>query len=113
MKNKILGTANYFIGGLQLFTALSNVLVISRLSSLYQEFGSEFNPTRTYITPAIFIILGVLNLFFGHKLFSKNEAEKYFVISLVYLVITFVASGLITQFALLSILNPIYELSSQ
>jgi hypothetical protein len=117
MKYKIVGTANYIIGGFQTFVSLVLIfLVIPRIQSLYQDMALEieFSYIKTYLPPILNLGIGVLGIFLGHKLFSsKNkQLEKYFTISIIYLVITFITTGVLAQLSVLTSLIPIYSLTS-
>lgn len=117
MKYKIVGIANYIIGGLQVFVSLALIfLVIPRIQSLYQEMTLEieFSYIKTYLPPTINLGIGVLGIFLGYKLFSsKNkQLEKYFTISIIYLVVTFITAGVLTQLSVLTSIIPIYSLTS-
>jgi type II secretory pathway component PulF len=115
MKYKIVGTANYLIGGVQILISLTLFfVVVPRMQSLYRDFNAEVSLTKSYLAPIINIVLGIFAIFLGHKLFfSKGRVlEKYFTISIVYLVATFITAGIITQLSILSIIQPLYDLSS-
>ena len=110
LKYKIVGFANYLIGGLQIFVALVLIfIVIPRMLSLYQDFGTEVTFTKSYLSPIINFVIGSFGVFLGHKMFSSNGKilEKYFTISIIYLVETFITAGIITQLSVLSIIQPL------
>lgn len=117
MKYKIVGIANYIIGGVQTFVSLTLLFfVIPRIQNLFQEMtlNTEFSYIKTYLPPVLNLCIGIFGLFLGHKLFSTKDKqlEKYFTISIIYLVITFITAGILTQLSVLTALIPIYSLTT-
>lgn len=115
-KYKIVGILNLFLGILEtIYPLFAFMFTIPRLTELYSEFGAE-GPSFgiTYLTLSIIILMGIGNLFFGIKLFSKTEnKDKYFKYALILVIASFLLGGVFTSFASLSVIMPIYNLTSQ
>lgn len=115
MKYKIVGIANFLIGGIQILVALMLIfLVIPRMQSLYQDFNVQIPSIKPYLMPSLNTILGSLNIFLGYKLFSTetNDIDKYFTVSVIYLTFTFIIASVIAKLSILSLLIPLYKLTA-
>lgn len=115
-KYKIVGAINLLLGGLQIIYPLFTLLfTLPRLTELYSEFNAEGpSLTITYFTLGSVIFVGFANLFLGFKLFLKAEeiAKKYFKYGLASVIISFLLMGIFPSIASLSIVLPIYNLTS-
>jgi len=113
---KVVGLINYFFGGAQiLFSLAIPLLVIPKISRLYEEFDqADISLGPVYAVCAGFFVFGAANLFFARKLFSKTEvkSERYFQLSLVLAIINFFATGVFYLSGLISAVIPIYSLTT-
>ncbi len=114
MKYRLIGAFNLLSGILQiLLPALMLFFTIPRLNSLYSQANFDVSSyiTRAYIFGGLIILMGLANLFSGFKLFSAQK-EKYFNFALIVLVLTFVLGGYFISSMVLSIILPIYKLTT-
>lgn len=115
-KYKIVGFFNILFGLIYFFVPLIYLLlVVPKLAEIYKDFSVKPDFLIVYLTGGFSIILGLLSLLLGFKLFSseaKNK-QKYFTIALILLLLVWILGGIITSFLVLSVLLPIYNLTSQ
>ena len=58
--------------------------------------------------------MGIGNFFLGVKLFSKSEyKDEYLKFAIILIVVSFLLGGIFTKIASLSIIMPIYNLTSE
>ncbi|OGG01704.1 hypothetical protein A2W14_03755 [Candidatus Gottesmanbacteria bacterium RBG_16_37_8] len=115
-KYKIIGAVNFFLGIFEIVYPLIVILfTIPRLTELYAEFQAKGpNLIPTYIILSIVMLMGVGNFILGVKLFSKSEnKEKFFKIAIILIIASFLLGGVITKIASLSVIMPIYNLTSE
>lgn len=115
-KYKIVGVVNFFFGFFEVVYPLIVILfTIPRLTELYSEFQTKGpNLIPIYIILSIVILIGIGNFFLGVKLFSISEnKDKYFKYAIILIVINFLLGGIFTQIVSLSVLMPIYNLTSE
>jgi len=115
-KYKIVGIVNLFLGALEIICPLfALIFTIPRITALYSEFNAE-GPSLvpTYLVLGILILMGIGNLFFGFNLISKSEKkDKYFKYALILIIASFLLGGVFSSIASLSVILPIYNLTSQ
>lgn len=116
MKYKIVGWINLILGSLLLLQQIGMLfLVYPKLSYLYKEFGPDL-PTSTKIYPyttavAIIFLSGVI--WIGAKLaFNKIRSNNYFRLGITALVILFLFGGYYFSTQLLSVISPLYSITS-
>ena len=115
MKYKIAGTLNVLFGIFQVIVMGMFFLVTApKLSRLYEMTGSG-NEGGSWTYPALGIALGVTNVFFGLvnlNVVLKGRKEKYFVLSIIYFLMSFFLMGLISALSAVDTVDPLYKLSS-
>lgn len=91
-----------------------SIFTIPKLLALYSDSGIDIATIsiRTYISLIIIAILGTINLFFGFKLFSSPTKEKYFKFGLASALISFALFGVLVGSLVLSVILPIYQLTT-
>ena len=117
MKYKIVAIINILLGVFQIGNAFSMLLfVIPTLADLYSQFDSAEGPdfAMGYGAVAILLIIGTINLVFAYKLLKEKgtKKDKYFMYSVIYLVVTFFISGILSGLMTLAAINPIYNLTN-
>ena len=116
MKYKILTAANFLIGGVQLIVSFTTIfIVIPKMLTLYSEFdAANINLLNAYKSPILGALAGIVNIFLGLAVSrSKGESkEKYFTISVIYLVFSLIIAGVLIQLSVLSVTEPLYSLSN-
>jgi len=115
-KYKIVGILNLFLGALEvIYPLFALIFTIPRLTMLYSEFGAEMPSfISTYLILGFVILVGAGNLFFGFNLVSKSEKkDKYFKYGLILLITSFLLGGVLFSIVSLSVILPIYNLTSQ
>jgi type II secretory pathway component PulF len=118
-KYKIIGILNCFLGSTGILLAITlATVIIPRLFSMYNEMGVEA-PSSTYsfanFSYGILFVLAaksIADIFYGFKLAKKNSDDKLFNINLGLIVTTCAFSGVGVAFLVLSIILPIYKLTS-
>lgn len=105
------------MGLLQVLVSISFLFfTLPKLMSVYSEFSAKApSYTTIYLVLGIVLLIAVINLFLGFKLFSKSEnnRDKYFKYGLILIVVAFPLMGRLVGMASLSALLPIYNLNSQ
>jgi len=114
-KYKIVGIINLLLGIFQLLLMFP-LIVIPKLNSLYADFNMNGQPnfTGSYLVTVVAFLLMAINLFLSRKGFSNvKDKDKYFKVGIIVAVVTFILSGFLTLILTVSILSPIYNLSTQ
>lgn len=116
MKYKLIAILNLLLGLIELFVGLSfTFVVIPRMMVLYENMNVIISPWQKYRSSIIAIISSTLSIFLAFKILKtkgKNK-EKYFLAGVIYLAVTFFLAAVNTWLTSLSIIGPIYNLSSQ
>jgi hypothetical protein len=115
-KYKIVGILNISLGVLEtIYAAFALIITLPKLNELYFELGAKRpSYTSTYLILGFILIIGLVNLFLGLKLFTKSEKrEAYFIYALISLIASFFLGGIFSGIFTLSIIVPIYSLISQ
>ncbi|MBU0708174.1 hypothetical protein KJ596_00275, partial [Patescibacteria group bacterium] len=113
-KYKIVGIINFIFGGLQIIYPLLTIFfTIPKLAELYTEVNVEmpsFAPT--YLALGFNLLLGIICIFLGYKLFSKHEEvqKKYYKFGLALAIVSVLFGGVFSGTAILSAVLPIYNL---
>ena len=102
----LLGLPAVLQGGIFLF------FILPKLSALYEQASNYTVPVHMYITSIAMIILGNVCIWFGYTQFTANK-EKYFKYALSLLVATFISLGLYSALIIPSVLQPIYNLTTE
>jgi len=71
------------------------------------------NLTPSYVFSVFNLVFGILNLFFGYKINSSEDKEKFFTWGIIVLISTFFLSGLLTGISSLVTISPLYNMTSQ
>ena len=114
-KYKIIGSLNILLGVIQMLGAvIVPVVMLSKLSGMYEAFGIDPGPSfAAYIVLITIFILGALYTFIGIKCFSSSKnRNKYFLAVCIVVASTPVLIGILTGILNLMVLTPIYKLSS-
>jgi len=115
-KYKVVGVLDFLLGIPILLLSVSfSIFVIPKLSQLYLEFNTNNsgNIIFSYIIVLFLLIIAVANIFLGIKGFSNtSKKEIYFKYGLIMAVVTFILSGLLVGLMTLSVILPIYNLTS-
>lgn len=115
-KYKIVGFFNILFGLIYFIVPVSYLfLVVPKLYQIYSYFNSKPNLFIIYLFGGIPIVISLLSLLIGVRIFSKDEKvrEKYFVYGLIFFGLLWIISGLIIASLSFSVLYPLYNLSSQ
>src|SRR3989344_4359158 len=115
-KYKLVGILNFFFGFPILLLALSFFFVIPKLTPLYSEFGANTsgNISTSYLSVVVLLAISAVNIFFGIKGFSNTQnKDAYFNYSLITAIVTFLLSGTIVGLMVISVIFPLYNLTSQ
>jgi hypothetical protein len=115
-KYKIVGILNLFLGVSEIIYPLfALAFAITRLTTLYSGFSTEVPSfISIYLILGVVISMGAGNLFLGFNLVSKSgKKDKYFKYALILLIASFLLGGILSGIATLSIISPIYNLTSQ
>ena len=95
--------------------SLSYVLVIvPQMTSLYKQLEAEVDLTWSYLVIFAVLALGLANIFTAIRLFSRVETvkQKFFRIGLILLFVSLAGFALYYAVAFVSVINPIYSLST-
>lgn len=112
---KTVGIVDLFLGTIDIIYSLFIFLfTLPKLNSLYSEFSAEssaFNSTSLVLI--LLLLMGMADIFFGVNLVSNSEKKvKYFKFGLVFLIINLLLVGIFYAITSLSIIIPIYQLTS-
>jgi hypothetical protein len=111
-----MGIVNFFFGIPIFLLALCFALfVLPKLGLLYSEFNANTsgNMSASYLSVFILIAISVVNIFLGLKGFSKTQKkETYFKYGLISAIATFLISGTVIGYMVLSAILPVYSLTS-
>ena len=116
-KYTIVAAVNLFLGTAQAFISIAILFfTLPKLMGLYSEFDA--NPPSymsAYIGLSFILLIALANFFIGLKLFSKSEEDKskYLKYGILLIAITIILSGLFMIIANLSVILPIYNLTSE
>ncbi|MBU0708274.1 hypothetical protein KJ596_00810 [Patescibacteria group bacterium] len=115
-KYKIVGIINFIFGSLQIIYSLLTIFIIipKLLTELYTEVNVEmpsFAPT--YLALGFNLLLGIICIFLGYKLFSKHGEvqKKYYKFGLALAIVSVLFGGVFSGTAILSAVLPIYNLT--
>ena len=115
-KYKIVGMLNFLMGIPILLLSLSfSIFIIPKLSQLYLEFNTNNsgNIILSYIIVLVLLIIAIANIFLGIKGFSNTQKKEiYFKYSLIMALVTFIFGGVLVGLMILSVILPVYNLSS-
>lgn len=115
-KYKIIGILNFLLGIPTLLLSLSfSIFVIPKLNQLYAEFNTNNsgNVILSYIIVLVLLIIAIANIFLGIKEFSNTQKKEiYFKYGVIMAVVAFLLGGVLTGLMTLSVILPIYNLSS-
>lgn len=115
-KYKVVGAVNFIFGSLQvIYPLLMAFMTVPKLMQLYSEFSvGKPSLAPTYLALGFNLLLGVMNIFFAFKLFSKQKAvqEKYFKFGLGMAVASFLLLGVSSFLTVLSAVIPVYQMTS-
>src|SRR3989344_8188235 len=116
MKFKVVGWLDLVFGSLGLIQQILLLFfVYPKLTTLYQDFQTRL-PASTQIFPYLSLavsLLLVLIVILGAKLaFGQKPAEKTFKLGVVALIAILILGGIYLSTSTLSLLSPIYSLSS-
>lgn len=116
-KYKILGIINIIFGFIQIPVPIILVfIVIPQLTILYKSLNiKQPSLIPTYAVLIFLIVLGLINISIGVKLFLKStqNKEKYFTIGIVAIILIFLSAGSSMAITVTSIITPIYKLTSE
>ena len=93
-KYRIVGVVNFLLGFLEIVYPL--ILIFFTIPKMY-EFYSKINvelpsPVGSYIILSLILLVGIINLFLGTKLFSKSAGkDKYLTFAIILIVTSFVS----------------------
>ena len=111
MKYKIVAWLNILNGLTEVLWPLVMALVVTpNLKTLYSglsENPQTYSNSNTWSSIIIFV-MGIVNLYFGFKLFSDRK-EKYYKFGVIAAVATYLICGYLAGQILLSILTPMYQ----
>jgi hypothetical protein len=116
MKFKLIAYSELLLGLFQvIYGGTLSFIVIPKLSILYSEFNLPISVLQKYGISVIIILLGLINIFFTFKILKSQGAikEKYLKSGAIYLLINFILTGIAGAISVLSIINPIYQMTSQ
>lgn len=112
----ITGVLDFLIGGIVLITPLGMlVFVLPKILTIYSEANADVtrNIITTYISIAIQIFVGLLNIFLGTRMFSKDQIKriKYFKWATIVPIVTFIIFSLLIITSTLAAIFPLYYLT--
>lgn len=113
----ITGVLDFLIGGIVLIIPLLMLIfVLPKILALYSEANADVtkNIITAYISIAIQIFMGILNIFFGTRQFSKDPIirTKYFKWAIIVPIVTLLLLGILIIISMISAIAPIYNLNS-
>ncbi|KKR72300.1 MAG: hypothetical protein UU81_C0044G0007 [Microgenomates group bacterium GW2011_GWC1_41_8] len=118
MKYKTVGVINLLLGSFYiLLGALLNFSVFPKLFTIYEQFETGQNAYKTngLVSVLIMFLIGLVNLYFGIKLFQKNNKSKegYFTYGIIALVVSVLLNAILVGFTVSSAIMPIYSLTEE
>lgn len=113
MENKIVGSINLLLGIFYItLGVIIHFFVLPKISEIYSQFEVQLTTLQSLSRMgflALFIVAGLINLYFGIRLFSNNKKSKEK--DLVYGIIAMIGGFMIIGISVFSIVMPIYSLT--
>jgi len=111
---KIIGILDIILGSIfSIFELILLFIVYPKLQVLYEGFDAEL-PTTTKLAPYIMFVILIIFLsivFIGVKLL-KSPTDKLSKLGLIGFIVLILISGYFTAASILSVINPIYHLTT-
>jgi len=115
-KYRIVGVVNFLLGFLEIVYPLILIFfTIPKMYELYAQFHAEVpSPVGTYMILSLILLVGIINLFLGTKLFSKSAGkDTYFTFAIILIAASFLSYWIFSAATTLSsVIMPMSALTS-
>lgn len=112
LKFKIVAILNLIFGiPLALLAVLFPVLIAPQLTSFYRDLNTEFNSLLFYSADLFLLLIAVANIYFGIKNI-RTSINRNYNFGIIALIITFLFSGYLISNIIISLIRPIYQITS-